>query len=35
MKWNSERLNNITETATEAAHNLEFLVKEFQSIFSF
>jgi hypothetical protein len=34
-KRNSGSLHNSTGTATEVAHSLELLVKEFQSIFSF
>jgi hypothetical protein len=35
MERNSGRLHNTTGTATGAAHNLELLIEEFQSIFSF
>jgi hypothetical protein len=34
-KQNSGRLQNTTVIATRAAHILELLIKEFQSIFSF
>jgi hypothetical protein len=35
MEQNSGRLHNSTETATGVTRNLELLVEEFQSIFSF
>jgi hypothetical protein len=28
-KWNSEKVHNTTGTATEPAHSLELLIKEF------
>jgi hypothetical protein len=34
-KWNSGRLHNATGMATGAAHSLELLIEEFQSIFFF
>jgi hypothetical protein len=34
MEWNNRRLHNTTGIATGAAHNLELIVKEFQSIFT-
>jgi hypothetical protein len=35
VKQNSERLQNTIEIATGAAHSLELLIEEFQSIFTF
>jgi hypothetical protein len=35
MKQNNGRLHNSTGMATRATRNLELIVKEFQSIFSF
>jgi hypothetical protein len=35
MEQNNERHHNTTGTATGAAHSLELLIEEFQSIFSF
>jgi hypothetical protein len=34
-KQNNERLHNATGIATGAAHNLEHLIEEFLSIFTF
>jgi hypothetical protein len=34
-KRNSGRLHNTTGTSTGAAHNLELIIEEFQSMFTF